>query len=50
MTLIDKIWTNNLKQLKNNAVITELVSDHLAFLRSTEFPCEFKNNDCISSL
>ena len=28
MTLLDNIWTNNLKYPINSAIITDLVSDH----------------------
>ena len=31
MTLIDDIWTNNLKFSISSAVLTDLVSDHLTF-------------------
>ena len=38
MTLIDNIWTNNLKFSISSAVLTDLVSDHFAIIQCTELP------------
>ena len=38
MTLLDNIWTNNLKHPINRAIITDLVSDHFAILQCTKLP------------
>ena len=42
MTLLDNIWTNNLKYPINSAIITDLVSDHFAILQCTKLPFLFK--------
>ena len=36
MTLLDNIWTNNLKHPINSATITDLVSNHFAILQYTK--------------
>ena len=36
MTLIDNIWTNNLKFSVSCAVLTDLVSDHFTIIQCTE--------------
>ena len=41
MTLLDNIWTNNLKYPINSAIITDLVSDHFAILQCTKLPFLF---------
>ena len=41
MTLLDNIWTNNLKHPINNAIITNLVSDHFTVLQCTKLPFSF---------
>ena len=38
MTLIDNIWTNNLKFSISSAVLTDLVSDHFTIIQCTELP------------
>ena len=38
MTLIDNIWTNNLKFSISSAVLTDLVSDHFAIIQCAELP------------
>ena len=41
MTLLDNIWTNNLKYPINNAIITDLVFDHFAVLQCTKLLFSF---------
>ena len=41
MTLLDNIWTNNLKYPINSAIRTNLVSDHFAVFWSTKLPFSF---------
>ena len=41
MTLLDNIWTNNLKHLSNSEIITDLVSDHFAVFQCTKLPFSF---------
>ena len=38
MTLIDNIWTNNLKFSISSAVLTNLVSDYFAIIQCSEIP------------
>ena len=38
MTLIDNIWTNNLKFSVSSAVLTVLVSDYFAIIQCTKLP------------
>ena len=44
MTLLENIWTNNLKHPINSAIITDLVSGHFAVLQCIELPFSFTAN------
>ena len=41
MTLLGNTWTNNLKHPINNAITTDLASDHFADLQCTKLPFSF---------